>query len=145
MEQKYIIDKDLDAGTLTLKEMAETDVGKYSVLHNACFELEAIEAALSAGNEALIALFRNNNFFPPEFPAGVLAEGLRSMFGDDPKNSLKIIFSDNDSLASHREEAQEALATDEKEQVEIDKLLDDDDTEADDAGDSKTAAPDAKA
>jgi len=127
MEQKYIVDKDLDAGTLTLKEMAETDVGKFSVMHKESFALEAVEAALPGGPDALIALFRSHDFFPPAFSAATLAEGILSMFGDQEKTSLKIAFCDNDALESHQEEAQEALVTDEKELVEIDKLLDDTD------------------
>lgn len=129
MEQKYLVDKDLDAGTLTLKEMAETDVGKFSVLHQESFELETVEAALPGGVAALIAMFRSHNFFPPAFSATTLAEGILSMFGDEEKTTLKIAFSDNDALESHKEAAREALVTDEKELVEIDKLLDD----ADDA------------
>ncbi|VFQ43710.1 hypothetical protein [Desulfoluna butyratoxydans] len=127
MDQKYVVDKDLEAGTLTLKEMAETDVGKFSVLHQESFPLEVVEAALPGGADALIAMFRNHDFFPPAFSANTLAEGILSMFGADEKTTVKIAFCDNDALESAQEEPQEALVTDEKELVEIDKLLDDTD------------------
>jgi len=146
MEQKYILDKDLDAGTLNLKEIAETDVGKFSVLHKESFSLEAVEAALPGGPDALIAMFRSHDFFPQAFSAKTLAEGLLSMFGDEGKTSLKIIFNDNDALESHKQAAQEALVTDEKELVEIDKLLDDDDADKDDdTNKDDDDAPDPKA
>jgi len=127
MEQKYIIDKDLDAGTLTFKEVAETDVSKFTVLHQESFPLDTVEAALATGKEGLIDMFRSNNFFPPEFSANTLAEAILSMFGKNGQDSLKIAFCDNDSLESHKEEAQEALAASEKEPVEADNLLEDDD------------------
>lgn len=142
MEQKYIIDKDLDAGTLTFKEVAETDVSKFTVLHQESFPLDTVEAAVAAGKEALIGMFRSNNFFPADFSANTLAEGILSMFGENGQDSLKIAFCDNDALESHKEEAQEALVTGEKELVEIDKLLEDDD-DADATTDE--SEPDAKA
>ncbi|BCS98237.1 hypothetical protein DSLASN_38690 [Desulfoluna limicola] len=137
MEQKYLIDKDLDAGTLTIKEMAETDVSKFTVLHLESFPLDTVEAALAAGKEALVDMFRSNNFFPPEFSANTLAEGILSMFGEGAQDSLKIAFCDNDALESRKEEAQEALVTSEKELVEIDKLLEDDDDTVDSEPDAE--------
>lgn len=128
MEQRFVVDKDLDAGTLTIKEMAETDVSKFTVLHQESFPLSAVEEALSEGQESLIALFRNHNFFPPRFSAETLAEGILSMFGEEEKTTLKITFCDSDSLSSHNLSPEDALITGEKELVEIDKLLEDDDT-----------------
>lgn len=134
MEQKYIIDKDLDAGTLTIKEVAETDVSKFTTLHQETFALDAVEAASAQGKESLVALFRSHNFFPPEFSANTMAEGILSMLGDTEKPTLKIALNDNDSLENHREEALEAAANEEKASVEVDTLLEDDD-EADESED----------
>ena len=127
MEQKYIIDKDLDAGTFTIKEVAETDVSKFTTLHHETFPLDAVGAAIEAGKEPLLNLFRNHDFFPPEFLANTMAEAIISLYNDTEKTNLKIALNDNDSLESHKEADLEAEATKDKEPVEVDALLDDDD------------------
>lgn len=127
MEQKYILDKDLDAGTLTIKEVGETDVSKFTTLHHESFDLAEVTAAIAQGKETLVNFFRSNNFFPPEFSANVMAEGIISLIGDTEKMTLKIAFSDNDSLENHKEAALEEIANKEKEALEVDGLLEDDD------------------
>ncbi len=136
MEQKYILDKDLDAGTLTIKEVGETDVSKFTTLHHESFALGDITDALAKGKESLVEFFRSNNFFPPEFSANVMAEGIISLVEDTERTSLKIAFSDNDSLDSHKDAVPEVAVTEEKEAVEVDALLDDDDKSDDKSDDA---------
>ena len=142
MEQKYIIDKDLDAGTFTIKEVAETDVSKFTILHDKTFPLDAVGAAIEAGKETLVNFFRSHDFFPPEFLANTMAEAIIALYNDTEKTNLKIALSDNDSLESHKEAALEAEASKDKEPVEVDALLDDDEEKSDD--DEKKSADDAK-
>ncbi|MCG8472343.1 MAG: hypothetical protein MI742_10840 [Desulfobacterales bacterium] len=126
MEQRYIIEQDIDAGSFTLKEMAETDVGKFSILHQESFELDRIKEAVEAGAEAVINVVRNHNFFPARFSAHLLADGIISLLADG-KPSAKLNFCDNDALEGHEEEVVEEMVDSEKELVEIDQLLEEDD------------------
>ena len=128
MEQRYVIEQDLDEGTFTLKEMAETDVGKFSILHQETFGLDLIKGAAEKGTQAVVDAVRNHNFFPAHFAANLLAEGI-VQFLKEEKATLKLNFCDNDALQGEKEEEVEELVTGEKELVEIDQLLEDDDAQ----------------
>ena len=128
MEQRYVIEQDLDEGTFVLKEMAETDVGKFSILHQQSFDLAVIKEAAEAGVQPLVDVVRSHNFFPASFASKLLAEGIIAMLAEG-KATSKLNFCDNDALEGEEEEVVEELVTGEKEMVEIDKLLEDGDGE----------------
>lgn len=133
MDQKFILAK--KETTLMIREVAETEPGIFSVLFEESLDIEKVEAAIAGGKNVLIDLFRSHNLYPPAVFSDMLARGITSMFGDDPKDSLRIEFNDIEALASSIAQAKELLE-DEKELVEIDKLLEEEDDFDDEFEDS---------
>lgn len=128
MEQKYILAK--KDNLLIIREVAQTEPGTFTLLFEERLQLSDVEAAVKAGKNELIDLFRSHNLYPPYIFAEKLAKGITSMFGDEPLDSLRIEFNDVDALQKAINEAA-VQVEDEKELAEIDKLLDEDDSEPD--------------
>ncbi|GAB6093796.1 hypothetical protein JCM14469_00480 [Desulfatiferula olefinivorans] len=132
MNQKYILKK--KDSQLIIQELAETEPGKYALLYEEKLAFDRLEPAIADGRRALIDLFRSHNFYPPQFFAEMLAAKIAEIFGNDPKDSATIEFTDADALVN-RGNLPTDILVDEKELAEIDKLLEDEDEISDDFDD----------
>ncbi len=130
MKQKCILSK--KKNTLVVKEVAQTEPGGFSLIYEMELEITDVEEAIAKGKSAIIDLIRSPHFYPINFFADRLADGVTSMFGSEPVDSLHIEFSDVESLQTTINRKEEPVDSDkEKEIAEIDKLLEDDDVEID--------------
>ena len=132
MDQKYILEK--KDNTFIIKELAETEPGKFALLFEEKLGMARVGTAIDAGKRELIELFRSHNMYPPVFFAELLANNIITLFKDESKNKLTVEFNDNDALL-HKDLPPIEIVVDEKELAEIDKLLEDEDEISDDFDD----------
>jgi hypothetical protein len=132
MDQKYVLEK--KDTIFVIRELAETEPGKFAMLFEEKLDIEKVKASLGGGKRKLVDLFRSNNFYPPAFFAEMAANGIIEMFGNNPKDKMVIEFNDNDALLN-RGSMPVDLLVDEQELAEIDQLLEDEDEIGDDFDD----------
>ena len=133
MEQKYVLEK--KDSILIIRELAETEPGKYAMLFEEKLDIDRVKSAIGEGKRKIIDLFRSNNMYPPAFFSELVANGIIGMFGNSPKDKLTIEFNDNDALIKKGSLPVDIVIVDEKELAEIDQLLEDEDDLSDDFDD----------
>ncbi|MBW1822048.1 MAG: hypothetical protein JRI92_09865 [Deltaproteobacteria bacterium] len=124
MKQKYLISKENDQKKLIIKEFAELDKEKFSLLCEEEYDNKIIKSAISKGKEALISELRTNNMYPPSVYAEKIAQAVIDIFGSKENQSIELSFNDVDLLLkeqapSEDTDAIESIADD------IDELIDD--------------------
>ena len=98
MKQKYLISKENDQKKLTIKEFAELNKERLSLLCEEEYDNEIIKSAISKGKEALISELRTNNMYPPGVYAEKIAQAVIDMFGSKESQSIELSFNDIDLL-----------------------------------------------
>jgi hypothetical protein len=124
MRQKIRFEKNTKAGILTILESSEVDPGFVQPLLEEEYSLEEMKSASTEGLTAFAALMRRRSFFPAADLTQKLFHSTVAFFKDDKEE--KIIIEYNDSESFPKEEKFQL----EEEDVEIEKILEDD-------GDSK--------
>lgn len=126
MKQKYLILKDDEKKELVIREFAELDKDALSPLCEETYDAKVIRSAIKAGKEALIAVLRTKNMYPPGIYANQIADSVMQLFGSREQQSLELFFDDIE-LINQEEESVDALAEIDDESEEIDdELLQDD-------------------
>ena len=125
MKQKFLISKENDQKKLIIKEFAELDKEKLSLLCEEEYDNKIIKSAVSQGKEALIAELRTNNMYPPGVYAEKIAQAVIDIFGSKDSQSIELSFNDIDLLIKEQSPSEdigeiESIADD------IDKLIGDD-------------------
>lgn len=125
MKQKYLISKDNTSGSLIIKEYAELDKEIFSLVFEESYDGKAIEDAVKDGKEALVKVLRTPNLYPIAEYADKIAENVILLIkGKSPDmEPLELVFNDID-LMQEKTPAEPKKA----DSVELDKLLDDDDS-----------------
>jgi len=125
MKQKFLISKENDQKKLIIKEFAELDKEKLSLLCEEEYDNKIIKSAVSQGKEALISELRTNNMYPPGVYAEKIAQAVIDIFGSKDSQSIELSFNDIDLLIKEQSPSEdigeiESIADD------IDKLIGDD-------------------
>ena len=125
MKQKFLISKENDKKKLIIKEFAELDKEKLSLLCEEEYDNKIIKSAVSQGKEALIAELRTNNMYPPGVYAEKIAQAVIDIFGSKDSQSIELSFNDIDLLIKEQSPSEdigeiESIADD------IDELIGDD-------------------
>ena len=127
MKQKYLISKENDQNKLIIKEFAELDKERLSLLCEEEYDNKIIEAAISQGKEALISELRTNNMYPPGVYAEKIAQAVIDIFGSEDSQPIELFFNDVDLLIKEQEPSGDI---DETESIDdnddIDELIGDD-------------------
>lgn len=125
MKQKYLISKENDQKKLTIKEFAELDKEKFSLLCEEEYDNKIIKSAISKGKEALISELRTNNMYPPGVYAEKIAQAVIDIFGSKDSQPIELSFNDVDLLIKEQSPSED---TDETESItdDIDELIGDD-------------------
>ena len=127
MKQKYTIIKDSKNKQLIIREFAELDKEILSLLCEETYEQKDIRAAIKKGQENLISALRTNNLYPPGIYAKKIADAIKDLYATKEKESEELFFDDLELLAEADEpEIQEAEDSDEKQDGEMDEVLEDD-------------------
>ena len=125
MKQKYLISKENDQKKLIIKEFAELDKERLSLLCEEEYDNKIIKSAISQGKEALISELRTNNMYPPGVYAEKIAQAVIDIFASKESQSIELSFNDVDLLIKEQEPSEdidkiESIAED------IDELIGDD-------------------
>jgi len=125
MKQKYLISKENDQAKLIIKEFAELDKERLSLLCEEEYDNKIIKSAISQGKEALISELRTNNMYPPGVYAEKIAQAVIDIFGSKDSQSIELSFNDIDLLIKEQEPSEDI---DEIENIadDIDELIGDD-------------------
>ena len=127
MKQKYTIIKDSKNKQLIIREFAELDKEILSLLCEETYEQKAILAAIKKGKDNLISALRTNNLYPPGIYAKKIADAIKELYATKDKESEELFFDDLELLAEPDEpETEEAEDKVEKQDGEMDELLEDD-------------------
>lgn len=123
MKQKYLIARDEETNSLTIRESAELEPGKFSLLCAESFDFEKIQAAMALGKEALIIALRTHNMYPPADFAGPIADAVAELFTENG-SSRELFFDDMDFISRADEMAPSFEG--EEEAADIEDLLEED-------------------
>ena len=104
MKHKYTISRDLEKGSLTLREYGELDKEMMSFLCEASYEDEALMAAIEKGKDTLIGVLRTENMYPPNLYADKIADSVLLVYDtENDTHSTEVIFDDLDWLTKDQE------------------------------------------
>ncbi len=125
MKQKFLISKENDQKKLIIKEFAELDKEKLSLLCEEEYDNKIIKSAILQGKEKLISELRTNNMYPPGVYAEKIAQAVIDIFGSKDSQSIELSFNDIDLLIKEQSPSEdigeiESIADD------IDELIGDD-------------------
>ena len=98
MKQKYLISKENDQEKLIIKEFAELDKERLSLLCEEEYDNKIIKSAISQGKETLISELRTNNMYPPGVYAEKIAQAVIDIFASKESQSIELSFNDIDLL-----------------------------------------------
>jgi len=126
MKQKYLISKEKDQGKLIIKEFAELDKERLSLLCEEEYDNKIIESAISKGKEALISELRTNNMYPPGVYAEKIAQAVIDIFGSKDSQPIELSFNDVDLLIKEREASEDIDEIESVVDDDIDELIGDD-------------------
>jgi len=129
MKQKYLISKEDDQKKLIIKEFAELDKERFSLLCEEEYDNTIIKSAISKGKEALISELRTNNMYPPSVYAEKIAQAVIDIFDSEDSQSIELSFNDVDLLIKEQtpsENIDEIEKTGDDTADDIDELIDDD-------------------
>ncbi len=124
MKQKYSITRDDEKQVLTIREYAELDKEMMSLLCEETYSQQQLMEAAKEGIEAVLAVIRTNNMYPPAIYAEPIAEAVIEMFRDREKLSAELVFDDKDLFNKEPEVVEESEEVVE-ETVDVDELLED--------------------
>jgi hypothetical protein len=126
MRQKIRFEKNIKAGILTILESSEVDPGVVLPLHEEDYALEEVVEASQKGAVAFIELIRRRSFFPASDLCGKLFEKSKDFFKNKKEVKLVIEYDDVEAFPKEKEFRLE------DEDVEIDKILEEDGTSDED-------------
>ncbi|MEE9496590.1 MAG: hypothetical protein V3V39_08700, partial [Desulfobacterales bacterium] len=125
MKQKYLIFKNPEKNELIIREFAELDKERFSLLCEEAYDDEMIEAAIEEGVNTLISKLRTQNMYPIGHYVKKIAESIATMYVSGDKQSVELFFNDNDLLIKNQEPDKDVGAPAD-ESSDLDELLDED-------------------
>ncbi len=132
MKQKYAIIRDDDQNSLLVREYAELDKEMMSLLCEETYPQELIKTAMQEGHQGVIKAIRTNNMYPPTAFAFAIAEAICALLEEGGNQSAELFFDDKDLFLKVEEEPVEEAVEAVDEDVEVDDLLEDEETIEDD-------------
>jgi len=125
MKQKYLISKENDQKKLIIKEFAELDKERLSLLCEEEYDNNIIKSAISKGKETLISELRTNNMYPPGVYAEKIAQAVIDIFASKESQSVELSFNDVDLLIKEQAPSED-IDEIESSADDIDELIGDD-------------------
>ena len=113
MLQRYDIARDDQTNRLSIKEFAVLDTKShrrnnyqpiqktYSIVHEVSFDGDAVRAAISEGQKALISTLRSNDFFPIYPCIELIANRVTELFNGTSETAFEIFFDDRTLLSTY--------------------------------------------
>lgn len=126
MRQTIKFEKNMKEGLLTVIESSEVDPGVVTPLQEETYSLEEISAASKEGFEAFVKKFRKRSFFPTSEMCRKIFDETVDFFKSDEMETIAVEYDDIDSIPDEEEFVLE------DDDVEIDKILEEDGTSDED-------------
>ncbi len=124
MKHKYLITRDEKAQKLVVQEYGELDKEVLSLLCEERFDDAVIRESMDSGREALIAVLRTRNLYPPKAYSERIAAAAETLYGSAENDSIELFFDDLELLSREQRPAT-LIEESEEDSDEIDELLDD--------------------
>lgn len=102
MKQKFLLLKSQDHKELIIKELAELDTGKFSVVCQEKHPSDVIKKSLDNPGK-LMDVLRSDNMFPPSHVMDRMIESICEMFESNGKESVELIFDDMELIENSGE------------------------------------------
>jgi hypothetical protein len=124
MKQKFIISRDSDKKKLIIKEFAEIEKDRLSLICEETYDDNVIKSAMGKGKEALYSALRTDKFYPPIFVTMNIGEAIIGVYASKTEPSTEFVFNDIDFITKDGEkpEIEDDIETEEDE---LDDLLED--------------------
>ena len=113
MLQRYNVARDDQTNRLSIKEYAVLDTKShrrnnyqpiqktYSIVHEVSFDCDAIRAAISEGQKALISTIRSGDFFPIYSCIELIANRVTELFNGTSQTAIEVFFDDRTLLSTY--------------------------------------------
>ena len=113
MLQRYDVARDDQTNRLSIKEYAVLDTKShrrnnyqpiqktYSIVHEVSFDCDAIRAAISEGQKALISTIRSGDFFPIYPCIELIANRVTELFNGTSETAIVVFFDDRTLLSTY--------------------------------------------
>lgn len=98
MIQKFVILKNNETNKLIIREFADLEKNKFSLLCEETYDGETIESALKKGKKFLVSILRTVNLFPSGICAEKIADSVIDLYGSENKPSTEFIVNDLDMI-----------------------------------------------
>jgi hypothetical protein len=117
MKQRYFISRDEKTSELTIEEYAviagnlkrheisALAKDEFTLLCIESYEDKSIKKAISEGKEALVDALRTDNLFPISIYAGVIADSVIEIYGNNNSLSKELLFDDLNLFESIQNES----------------------------------------
>lgn len=122
MRQKIQFEKNIKNGTVIVLESSEVDPGVMMPLHEEDYALKDMIAASKQGKQEFTDQLRRRSFFPTSDLCNKLYENTKDFFKDKQTDKIIIEYDDSESFPK-----EEAFHLDDEE-IELDKILEEDGT-----------------
>ncbi|WP_299977063.1 hypothetical protein [Desulfobacula sp.] len=122
MRQKIRFEKNIKGEKLTILEFSEVDPGVVILLHEEEYNLEEMTKASEEGAQAFSRLMRRRTFFPASYLCEKLFENTMEFFRNKAEEKITIEYDDVEAFPKEEEFQLE------DEDVELDKILEEDGT-----------------
>jgi len=131
MKQKFTLIKNEEQKKLIIKEYAELDKDILSLLCEEVYDADAVTDAISRNREALVAVLRTKNMYPPSAYMDQIAEAVVSLYESDSDDIKDLLLNDMDVLLPPEVEEPAEMEDAVEDDGDIDNLLDDDEDDED--------------
>jgi hypothetical protein len=105
MRQKYALVKIEAERRLLIREYAELDRGRMSLMCEETYPMDEIRSKVAGGKEILVRALRTNNMYPPTIYLNQIADAVIALLDHEAPSSLELIFDDADLLMEERQSA----------------------------------------
>lgn len=125
MKQKYLILKNDEKNELIIREFLEINKEMFSLVCEETYDNNDIESAIAKNGKHLVSVLRTNNMYPVGLYADRLAESIITMYSEENKQPIELLFDDAASFLKTRGDVVD-LEEVEGKMLDDDKLLEDD-------------------
>lgn len=127
MKLKYIVEKKDKNNELILREYVENNQDTFSLINEAVYDKRTISSAKKGGVKAIIGALRTQNMYPPLKFSEKIADAVSDVLKSKKNPSMEIILDDMEFVDKKLRRKRIAVPV-EEESVEVDDLLDVDDS-----------------
>ena len=124
MKQKFVISRDSDKKELIIKEYAEIEKDRLSLVCEETYDDKVIKTAMEKSKEALYSALRTDKLYPPISVTMNIGEAVIEIYGSKNKPSAEFVFNNLDFITKDGEKPEIEDDIEDKED-DLDELLED--------------------